>query len=251
MPIPPPRITITPQTVVLEPGTQATFTAEIFNASDVVEEYTVDVVGIERKFKTTVEPAKLDLFPGAAGTVDLTVDVRTLYSAAAGLHKIGVRAIPATAPDSSRVEEATVEVLPVSEILLEAHPQMARVGSAAAFILVARNRGNDRADVEFSGTDSEGAVRFDFDPPGVIIPPGEEVYTVVEARGRRPIIGQDAQRSITFQTITPDPDAPEVLSDVVMLQRPLLAGIFMTILVLVIAAILFAIAFVIADAIRN
>lgn len=251
MPNTPPRITITPNTVVVEPGIPVTFTAEIFNASDIVEEFKIDVVGIERKFTTSVTPDELDLFPGTSGTVELTVDVRTLYSAASGPHKIGVRAIPATSVDSSRVEEATVEVQPVAEILLEAHPQMARVGKAGAFVLVARNRGNEKVDVEFAGTDSEGAVQFSFDPPGVIIPPGEEVYTVVQARGNRPIIGQDASRSITFRILTPDPDAPEVMSDVVMLQRAWLAGIFMTLIVIVIAVILFAIAFLIVDSIRN
>ncbi len=251
MPSSPPRITITPPLEALEPGTPVTLTAEVFNASEIVEEFAIDVVGAEGRFRTTVSPGELDLFPGTAGSVEVTVDVRTLYSAAAGSHKIGIRAIPATSPESSRVDEAIIEVLPVAEVLLEAHPQMARVGRAGAFVLVARNRGNNNVNVEFSGTDPEGAVHFDFDPPGLIIPPGEEVYTVAQARGSRPMVGQDAQRSITFRTVTPDPDAPEVLSDVVMLQRAWLSGIFTTIFVLVIAAVLFAITFLVVDAIRK
>ncbi len=251
MPITPPRITITPQTVVLMPGDPVTLTAEIFNPSDIVEQFKIGVVGAERKFRATVEPQEVDLFPGRSAEVEVTIDVMTLYSAAAGPHTIGVQAVPSTSPENSRVEEATVEVLPVSEILLEAHPQLSRVGRAGAFVLVARNRGNDNAEVEFSATDSESALHFTFDPHEVVIPPGEEVYSVAEARGSRPFIGQDAQRAITFRTLTPDPDAPEVLSDVTMLQRAWLASIFTSILVVVITVVLFAIAFLVVDDIRN
>ncbi len=247
-PIAPPRITITPVYADLEPGTPAIFSVEIFNASDIVEEFAIDVVGIDRKFNVSVEPSQVDLFPGTSATVEITVDVRTLYSAAAGEHKIGIRATPSTAPnDSQRTDEATVNVLPVSEVLLEAHPQMARVGRAGAFVLVARNRGNEDVEVRFAASDSEGALQFDFDPPGAEIPPGEEVYTVAQARGARPFIGQDAQRSVTFRTITPDPDAPEVLSDVIMMQRPWLASIFITLIVVVIAVALFAFAFLVVS----
>lgn len=225
-------------------------TAEIFNASDIVEEFSLDIVGIEQRFNAYVVPSQVDLFPGQSATVEVTIDVRTLYAASAGQHRIGIRAVPATASDSSRVEEATIDVLPVAELLLEVHPQMARVGRAGAFVLVVRNRGNNSVDAVFTGSDPEGGVHFEFDPPELVIPPGEEVYSVVEARGRRPFIGQDAQRSLTFQTNTPDPDAPEVMTDAVMLQRAWLAGIFSTILVLVIAAVLFAAAFLIVERIK-
>lgn len=250
MPVPPPRITITPEVVSLEPGVPVTITAEVFNASEIVEEFAIDIVGAEQRFATTIEPREIDLFPGRSSTVDVTVDVRTLYSASAGLHKIGVRAVPATSPSSSRVEEAAIDVQPVSEVLLDVHPRMARVGRGGAFVLVARNRGNSSADVVFSGADPEGAVHFEFDPPEIVIPPGEEVYSVAEARGSRPLIGQDAQRSITFKSVLPDPDAPEVMADTVMLQRARLAGIFSTLLVVVIAVVLFAVAFLVVDRIR-
>ena len=68
--------------------------------------------------------------------------------------------------------------------------------------------------VDVGGDERERfAVHFEFDPERTEIPPGEEVYSVVEARASRPFIGQDAQRSLVFQTITPDPDAVQVSTE--------------------------------------
>ncbi|MGC5412560.1 hydrolytic protein, partial [Streptomyces sp. DT225] len=54
-------------TVTVSPGAEATTTLTVRNDGDIVEAYTLDVVG-DCAAWTTVEPARVSLYPGTSET---------------------------------------------------------------------------------------------------------------------------------------------------------------------------------------
>lgn len=244
------RIRVEPAKATLEAGLPLVLEAEVFNGSRVVDEFAIDVVGIDSRF-VKIDPGKVALFPSAVGNTLISIDVTSPYLMAAGPTIIGIRARSAIDPDASVVEEVPLDVLPVSQAILEIHPESIKRGNAGAFVVVARNIGNSPLEIVFRGSDPAGEISFTFDPETHVVPPGEEVWSIIDVRAPRPWLGSDVQRPITVTAVTPDPDAEPITATAVFVQRPRISGALVLIFVLLIAAALFLAAFLIANMITS
>lgn len=208
-----------PDVVDLVPGEPVVLALEVFNTTDVVDQFELGVVGINPEW-VSFNPSALSLFPSSAGTAEVTILVDSAYAYTAGRHVIGFRAQSLVDDRISSVIEVGVEVAAAPGATLEMHPQSARVGRAGAFLTVARNLGNAPLELDLRGTDPEGQLRFECTPDHLLIPPGDEAWAVVQVRGKRPFIGMDAARPFTVIGVLPDADAEPLTADGMLIQKP-------------------------------
>ena len=229
--------------VAVEPGTAATFEVEVFNASDIVDEYAIDTVGIDPRW-VSVEPERIALFPSTGGSATVTIAVGSPYAVPAGLRRIGVRARSTIAEERARVEEVPLDVAPTAGALLELHPVNIRGGRAGAGVAVVRNLGNTVLEVDVRGADPESALDFQVTPSHLTIPPGDEAWTVVEVKGRRPLMGIDAQRPFLVAAYTGDPDAEPPSAAGTFIQSPWLPDLVTRLAGLLVLTVLLVAGFV-------
>ncbi|MGE3856399.1 MAG: hypothetical protein AB7G21_05540, partial [Dehalococcoidia bacterium] len=205
--------------IELTPGEPVVVTLEVFNTTDLVDQFELAAVGINPEWVKFSPPA-LSLFPSTAGTAEVTILVDSAYGYTAGRHVIGFRAQSSVNSRLSSVIEVAVEVAATPGATLDLHPQSARVGRAGAFLAVARNLGNAPLELDIRGGDPEGALRFECTPDQLTIQPGDEAWTVIQVRGRRPFIGMDAARPFTVLGVMPDADAEPLTAEGMLLQKP-------------------------------
>ncbi|MEX2447033.1 MAG: hypothetical protein WD734_06805 [Dehalococcoidia bacterium] len=228
------RLRAEPDQIAVTPGEPTTLTFEVFNATTVVDQFELSAVGLDPDW-VSFDPPVLSLFPSSAGTAEVTILIDSAYAFTAGSHVIGLRAQSDVDARNSAVVEVPVEVAPTAAATFDIHPESVRAGRTGAFLAVARNLGNAPLEIDLRGTDPEGALAFEFVPLQVTIPPGDEAWTVVQVRGRRPFKGMDAQRPFTVLGVTSDPDAEPLSASAMLFQKPWLpslVGQFMSLLLL-------------------
>ncbi len=197
------QIHVEPDHLALNLGERASVEVEVFNASSIVDEFQVDLLGpwVDpiRPEWVTVQPLSLSLFPNTSDTVLLTLDVPAASQLLAGRHLLGIRVRSTTDPSVSYVAELPVTVNSQPVVSVHLDPQSAAGGSMAATNIVARNLGNVPVTLWFSTTDPSGAVQFALDEADVTVPPDEEVRIPLAMRARRPFLGAATPRPYTVQ----------------------------------------------------
>lgn len=83
--------------MTVSPGAEATTTLTVRNDGDIVEAYTLEVVG-DCAAWTTVEPARVSLYPGTSETVAVRLAPPRSHEVKAGEVPLGVRVLPHGAP---------------------------------------------------------------------------------------------------------------------------------------------------------
>lgn len=84
-------------TVTVSPGAEATTTLTVRNDGDIVEAYTLDVVG-DCAAWTTVEPARVSLYPGTSETVTVRFAPPRSHEVRAGEVPWGYGCCPPSTP---------------------------------------------------------------------------------------------------------------------------------------------------------
>lgn len=208
-----------PDAIALVPGEAVVLTFEVFNTTDVVDQFQLAAVGINPEW-VSFNPPALALFPSSAGTAEVTILVDSAYAYTAGRHMIGLRAQSSVNSALSSVVEVAVDVAATPGASLDLHPQSTHVGSAGAFLAVARNLGNAPLELDLRGSDPEGTLQFECTPEHLTIAPGDEAWSVIQVRGRRPLIGMDAARPFSILGVLPDADAEPLSTDGMLIQKP-------------------------------
>ena len=93
-------------------------------------------------------------------------------STPSGLVPFGLRARSREDPAGSAVEEGSVTVGAFSEPHAELVPRTSRGSSSASHDLAVDNRGNSRLSAEIEATDADRQLKFDVNPPAVVVEPG-------------------------------------------------------------------------------
>ncbi len=194
--------------LTVSPGGEATTTLTIRNETDIVEAYALEVVG-ECAAWTTVQPARVSLYPGTSETVSIRLapprspDVRT------GEFPLGVKVLPAERPELVAVPETTVTVTAFHELRADLAPRRRRGWLRARYRTSVRNLGNTDADVAFAAGQAGEDLRFAFRPATVHLEPGETGEVRLRARTRRLIwFGKPATWTFEVQVsqaAAPDP----------------------------------------------
>ncbi|MGK5628965.1 COG1470 family protein [Streptomyces sp. URMC 123] len=168
-------------TVTVSPGGEATTTLSVRNDSDIVEAYTLEVVG-DCAAWSTVEPARVSLYPGTSETVTVRLAPPRSPDIRAGEVPLGVRVLPAEHPESVAVSETTVHIEPFLELRTELQPRRRRGWLAARYRLAVRNEGNTAIDVEPAGKQPGEELKFGFTPQRRRLEPGESAETGLRVR---------------------------------------------------------------------
>ncbi|MEU0161512.1 hydrolytic protein [Streptomyces sp. NPDC006261] len=171
-------------TVTVSPGGTATTTLTVRNDGDIVEAYTLGVVGDCAPW-STVEPARVSLYPGTSETVTLTFAPPRSHEVRAGETPLAVRVLPAEHPESVVVPEGTVTVEPFHELRTELEPRRRRGWLGARFRTAVQNRGNTPVDVAFTGRQAGEELRLGFTPGQKRLEPGESAEIRLKVRAGR------------------------------------------------------------------
>ncbi|MFW3462697.1 hydrolytic protein [Streptomyces microflavus] len=171
-------------TVTVSPGGTATTTLTVRNDSDIVEAYTLEVIG-DCAAWSTVEPARVSLYPGTSETVTLTFAPPRSHEVKAGETPLAVRVLPAEHPESVVVPEGTVTVEPFHELRTELEPRRRRGWLGARFRTAVQNKGNTPVDVAFTGRQAGEELRLGFTPGQKRLEPGESAEIRLKVRAAK------------------------------------------------------------------
>ncbi|THA72984.1 hydrolytic protein [Streptomyces sp. A0958] len=171
-------------TVTVSPGAEATTTLTVRNDGDIVEAYTLEVVG-DCAAWTTVEPARVSLYPGTSQTVTVRLAPPRSHEVRAGEVPLGVRVLPAEHPESVAVPEMTVVVEPFRELRAKLEPGRRRGWLGARFRTSAQNRGNAPTEVVLGARQAGEELRLAFTPERRRLEPGESAEAGLRVRARK------------------------------------------------------------------
>lgn len=234
-------LTLVTPSVTVEPGAEGVIEVRLRNTGAVVDEFTLDVLGDSAAW-ASVDPPTLSLFPDAEGTAKITFRPPRQATTPAGHVVFGLRALSREDPAGSVVEEGSVEVGAFVEPSAELVPRSSRGSGGATHEIAVDNRGNARLNAEIAGADADRLVRFDVNPPGLVVDPGGAAFAKLRVRPvRRFWRGQPKPRP--FQVyVTPEGGRPIQL-DGTLLQEAVLPPWFgRAVLALLIALILLVLA---------
>ncbi|MFE4797060.1 hydrolytic protein [Streptomyces sp. NPDC056708] len=171
-------------TVTVSPGAEATTTLTVRNDGDIVEAYTLEVVG-DCAAWSTVEPARVSLYPGTSEVVTVRLAPPRSHEVRAGEIPLGVRVLPAEHPESVVVPEATVVVEPFHELRAELDPRRRRGWLGSRFRTAVQNKGNTAVDVALTGKQAGEELRLAFTPGQRRLEPGESAEVRLRVRARK------------------------------------------------------------------
>ncbi|MFE1308820.1 hydrolytic protein [Streptomyces sp. NPDC058755] len=209
--------------VTVTPGDIATTTLTVRNDSDIVEAYSLEVVGDCAPW-TTVEPARVSLYPGTSETVTLRLAPPRSPEIRAGDKPLGVRVLPTEHPESVRVLETTVHVEEFHELQTELAPRRRRGWLRGRYRLAVRNQGNTPVQVGFTPGQAGEELGFAFTPAEPKLEPGESTEVVLRVRTAKPVwFGKPVVWPFTVDTTeTGDPEeAAETRRDDPAVRAPL------------------------------
>ncbi|GMU40223.1 MAG: hypothetical protein AMXMBFR23_10890 [Chloroflexota bacterium] len=217
------QVHLEPEHLALTLGERATVEVEVFNATSIVDEFRVDLVGPAadpiRPEWVTATPSRLPLFPNTSGVVTLTLDVPAASQLLAGRHLVGVKITSTSDPSSSYTQELPVVVNSQPAMSLHLEPQMATGHRWVQVEAVARNLGNVPLTVRLSASDPASLIRYELAQTEVTLPTDHEERVPLILRARRPLIGSGVIRPYVVASTVED-RADEVGAE----QQPFVEG---------------------------
>lgn len=172
--------------VTVAPGSTATTSLTVRNDSDIVEAYSLEVVGDCASW-ATVEPPRVSLYPGTSETVTIRLEPPRSPEIRAGELPLGVRVLPTEHPDAVQVPETTVHIEEFHELQTELAPRRRRGRLRGRYKLAVRNQGNTPVQVGFTPGQAGEELAFAFNPAEPKLEPGESVEVGLRVRTGKPV----------------------------------------------------------------
>ncbi|MFD8707605.1 hydrolytic protein [Kitasatospora sp. NPDC059648] len=170
--------------LTVAPGGVATTTLTVRNDLDIVEAYTLEVVG-DCAAWATVEPARLSLYPGTSESVTVRLAPPRSPAARAGEFPLGIRVLPTERPELVTVPETTVTVTPFHELQAALAPRRRRGWLRGRYRTSVRNLGNTPGTVTLTPGQAGEELRFRATPERLRLEPGESGELRLQARARK------------------------------------------------------------------
>jgi len=204
----------------VEPGDTTTAKMLVRNTGQVVDQYTIDVVGNCAEW-TKVEPKVVNLLPGADVEVTVTFAPAKSSQVSAGVVPFGLRVLSREDPPGSAVAEGTIEVAPFSDVLVELVPRQSTSRRRGKHQVAIDNNGNQPTTVQVDARDEEEALDFRLDHKLAAIEPGAAAFIRLRAvPEKRFLKGADRQHPFIV-TVVPS-NADPIATRGTMTQRQLL-----------------------------
>lgn len=232
--------TLEPSRSVLEAGTDATVTLSLRNDSDIVEEYSIRVVGDPSDW-ARVEPPEVTVYPGQSATVVVSLEPPRSSTVLAGEHPYGVHVQPAKHPENAAVPEGVVELRPFYETVAELSPQTAKGKGPERYRVSVANRGNAAVAVALAGKSASDALALILGESRRTVEPGTTWTSELRAEPTERL-WRGTPTALPFTVMVMPEEGPETALAGTQYQEPLLPSwLFKALLaLLVLAALLVA-----------
>src|SRR3954471_16969016 len=229
-------VTLVTPAVAVEPGQSVAVAVKVRNTGTVGDQFGLGVLGDAAGW-ATVAPASLNLFPGAEGDAQAVFSPPRAATTPSGLVPFGLRARSKEDPAGSAVEEGSVTVGVFSDPHAELVPRTSRGSSSGAHDLAVDNRGNARLNAAVEAADDDRQLKFDVNPPAVVVEPGMAGFAKVRVSPvKRFWRGQPKTRPFKL-FVTPEGGLPITL-DGTMLQESILPPWFLKAVIALIALLI-------------
>ena len=220
-------LTVTPQALQLPPGGWMQVTVALTNLEAVVDQFELQVEGPEAGW-FTVPVATLSLFPGAAGTLAVEIQVPEQPAPPAGVHQIPLQVIAhdeAGAAIQVAAVDLAVEVLPAGGLELGLAPRRVTTRGKGHFRVQLTNGKNTDQAVDLIVSDPEAALDARFVEDRVAVPAGghREAALVLRPK-RRPLVAAPRHYPFNVTVFPAGSDAAEplgILDGGLVYQAPL------------------------------
>lgn len=227
------------------PGEDVTCTVVVRNTGDLVDEFTVDVVGDAAGW-ATAEPASVSLVPQASASVVVRFAPPRAAEVAAGPVAFGIRVVSREDRYGSVVEEGVVEVGAFTDMSAELVPAKVEAGARGKFEVAIDNVGNHPVAVRLHPADPDGELEFKLDRADVVLAPGTAAFVKLTAKPRNTFLRGPSQPRPFRVEVVPS-SGPPLAAAGTLVQRQLLpkwllpALIALLALALVLAALWFTV----------
>ncbi|MFB7620961.1 hydrolytic protein [Kitasatospora sp. NPDC056181] len=172
--------------VTVTPGGTASTSLTVRNDGDIVEAYRLEVVG-DCAAWSTVEPARVSLYPGTSETVTIRLAPPRSPQVRAGEVPLAVRVLPTEHPEAVRVPETTVRVEGFRELRAESAPKRRRGWLRGRYRIAVHNQGNRPVQVGFTPAQRGEELKFDVRPAEPKLEPGESAEVALRVRTGKPV----------------------------------------------------------------
>jgi hypothetical protein len=217
------RVTVSPEHAEAAPGESLTLTVTVRNASDIVEHYGVEVLGLPDGATARANPDVTKLRPGESGTVTVQLTIPDKPPAAAGDYVLGVLARSRYRDDVSRCVELPLAVAAVENLTVRVTPEVVHGGRYGRYDVEVANDGNGPVRLRLAATDPERRVTVAFEPPTVDVWPGAVAQAVLNVHAGVPW-SKEKQRRLTVEARGGDPGTVRAGGTATFVQRPRFAS---------------------------
>lgn len=214
------RVTLTPASLTVVPGAEASLEVRVHNNGSVVDEFRLEVVG-DASAWATVTPPSLNLFPGSDGTARVTFKPPQSAEVTAGVVPFGVSVASKQDPSGSATEEGSVDVQPYVVVGLDVVPRTSRGRRRMGHEVAVDNHGNAPVTVTVAANDPDQHLAFEVDPPSMTVGAGEAVFAKLRVRT---VTKHPTGPPITrpFQVVAESPDGqPYAVAQAMAVQDPI------------------------------
>ncbi len=217
------RVTVSPEHAEAAPGESLTLTVTVRNASDIVEHYGVEIIGLPDGATARANPDVTKLRPGETGTVTVQLTLPDKPPAAAGDYVLGVLARSRYRDDVSRCVELPLAVAAVENLTVRVTPEVVHGGRYGRYDVEVANDGNGPVRLRLAATDPERRVSAAFQPPTVDVWPGAVAQAVLDVHAAVPW-SKEKQRRLTVEARGGDPGTVLAGTTATFVQRPRFAS---------------------------
>jgi len=191
------RVALPRKALQIEPGQRGELPLTIQNLSEIVDQYTVDVTGLDPSW-LEVSPSRISLFPQDADQV--AIKLHPPLSARAGTYELVV-VVRSRENEIERTQvEATIDVSAVFRYDVSLSPQRkSTVSNRATFVMHLSNPGNVDANLRLSAKDPEDACTYDFRPPQLVVQAGTRMDVPLTVTARQPAPEEGKLHNFTIE----------------------------------------------------
>jgi hypothetical protein len=219
------RVTVEPERADAAPGDDLTFGVTVRNASDIVEHYGVEMLGLPDGTTVRTDPEVAKLRPAETTTLTVQVKLPVQPPAPAGVYVVGALVRSKYRGAVSRCVEVPIALKAVGQVTLRATPEVVTGGRAGRYTIEVANGGNTPVRLYLAATDPERRITAQFQPAWVDLPPGTAAQTLLTVEAPLPW-NKEKQHQLS---ITANPDLPGAAPGTAVatfVQRPRFASKF-------------------------
>jgi hypothetical protein len=219
------RVTVAPERADAAPGDNLAFDVTVRNASDIVEHYGVELLGLPEGATVRTEPDVAKLRPSETATLTVRVTLPVQPPAPAGTYVLGALVRSKYRHEVSRCVEVPVDLAAIEQITVRATPEVVTGGRMGRYTVEIANGGNAPVRLHLGATDPERRVRAEFQPSMVDLPPGTSAQALLTVQAPLPW-NREKQRQLTIAASPELPGAVPVTGTATFVQRPRFASKF-------------------------